>query len=171
MPLRLPRAYPEDLPLAELTTAEALLVTAMRLWSLPLRDPTGHHPDWRTGFVAAAIDDAGIPAFEALFDLLQAASRRAYDVRCLRCPKLGDDEGLLLQLMSLIQHDRALLGSAILADWLEPSAARLALPPARALARALVDGRLVIPLRHSEAAALSIAGAMRGVDHGLALVQ
>src|SRR5262249_43670531 len=101
---RLPRAYPENHPLAELGTAELLLVTAMRLWSLPLRDPTGHHPDWRPGFVAATIDDDGIPAFAALFDLVAVASRRAFDVRCLRCPRLGDDEAALLQLVSLIQH-------------------------------------------------------------------
>jgi hypothetical protein len=34
---------------------------AMRLWSLPLRDPGGQHPDWRPGFVAAGI--VRLPAF------------------------------------------------------------------------------------------------------------
>src|SRR5262245_54081548 len=113
----LPRAYPENFPLAELGTAEALLVTAMRLWSLPLRDPTGVHPDCRPGFVAAGIDDEGIPAFSALFDLVALAPRRAFDVRCLRCRTLGDDEAALLQIVSVIQHDRVLLARRVLEDW------------------------------------------------------
>lgn len=166
-----PPAYADNLPLADLGTAELLLTTALRLWSLPHKDPLGRHPDWRPGFVAAGIDDDGIPAFEALFDLVAAAPRRPFDVRCLRCTVLGADEGRLLQLVSLLQHDRPGPAAGILADWLAPAGARMALLPARGLTGALQAGGLVVPLRHLHAVALAELRRAGRADRGFALVQ
>ena len=157
--------YAANEPLQRLGTAELFVVSSLRLWVLPHRDPTGIHPDWRRGFVAAGIEETGAPDFDRLFTTIATAARRSLDVRCLRCARLGADEGLLLQLLSLLQRDRVAAASPIIADWLLLAAARMALPPARGYAAALQEGGLTIPLRHREAAGAS------HFDRGLALVQ
>ncbi len=172
MPIARPTpVYAANEPLADLRTAELFVVSSLRLWVLPHRDPTGIHPDWRGGFVAAGIDDVGVPAFDGLFQIVAAAARRSLDVRCLRCARLGEDEGFLLQLLSLLQRERAVAANAILGDWLPPAAARMALLPARGFAMALADGGIAIPLRHVEAASADHVGAAGYSDRGLALVQ
>lgn len=172
MPIARPTSvYAVNEPLADLRTAELFVVSSLRLWVLPHRDPTGIHPDWRGGFVAAGIDDVGAPAFDQLFRIVAAAACRSLDVRCLRCARLGEDEGFLLQLMSLLQRERIAAASAILADWLPSAAARMALLPARGFALALVDAGLPIPVRHAEAASADYLGASGCSDRGLALVQ
>jgi hypothetical protein len=65
---------------------------------------------------------------------------------------LGADEARLLQLFSLLQREMNDPAVAILADWLPPSAVRLAARVGGALAVALRDGALIVPLRHREAA-------------------
>jgi hypothetical protein len=163
--------YAVNEPLADLRTAELFVVSSLRLWVLPHRDPTGIHPDWRGGFVAADIDDFGAPAFDQLFQIVAAAARRSLDVRCQRCARLGGDEGFLLQLLSLLQRERTEAAAAILGDWLPPAAARLALLPAKGFAAALMEGGLSIPVRHAEAASADYLGAAAYADRGLALVQ
>jgi hypothetical protein len=172
MPITRPTpVYAVNEPLADLRTAELFVISSLRLWVLPHRDPTGVHPDWRGGFVAAGIDDFGAPAFDGLFQIVAATARRSLDVRCLRCARLGEDEGFLLQLLSLLQRERTEAASAILRDWLPSAAARLALLPAQGFARALMEGGLSIPVRHAEAASADYVGATGYSDRGLALVQ
>jgi hypothetical protein len=160
--------YAANTPLEELGSAELLLVASARLASLPYRDPTGSHPDWRQGFVRAGIDDNGIPAFDALF--LAATARRSLDVRCLRCARLGEDEAWLLQLIGLLQRGDTGSAAAILDDWLPPAAARIAFAPAHDLALAMIEGELRIPHRHAEAAVVHRLAPAAHATRGLALV-
>jgi hypothetical protein len=149
---RLLPVYRSDAPIAELRVAEAFVVTALRLWAAPHRAPGQQHEDWWGGFVAAGIDEAGAAAFDTLFRIVVASAQRPLDVRCQHCAHLGADEAWLLQLVMLLQRARRAEAAIILADWLPPAAARMAMTPAFGFARALVEVGLVVPLRHCEAA-------------------
>jgi hypothetical protein len=85
-------------------------------------------------------------------DIIASTAIRTIRVRPLRCPILGCDEARLLQLISLFQRDRPEAGAALLAEWLPPAAVRLAERVALALAAALAEAKLIVPLRHAEAA-------------------
>jgi hypothetical protein len=164
-----PLVYAAKTPLTDLQTAELFAVMSLRLWVAALRDPTAVTLGWRSGFDAAGIDDAGGDAFDALFRIVAASALRTLDVRCTRCAELGEDEGRLLQLLSLLQRRRSVEAAAILADWLPSAAKRLALVSAQGFAASLLEGGLMIPLRHAEAAGAIRSGAY--ADRGLALVQ
>ena len=166
MTLPLP-VYAGRTPLAELQTAELFVVMSLRLWVAAHRDPTSVALGWRTGFDAAGLDDAGRDAFDALFRTVAATASRSLDVRCPRCGELGEDEGRLLQLLSLLQRRRPGEAAAILSDWMPNAARRLAFVAAQGFAVSLLEGGLAIPLRHAEAGSVVRAGA----DRGLALVQ
>ncbi len=162
--------YAANTPLEELGAAELLLVASARIASLPYRDPTGSHLDWRLDFVRAGIDDNGIPAFDALFQIMAAVARRSLDVRCLRCARLGEDEAWMLQLIGLLQRGDTGSAAAILADWLPPAAARIAVAPAHDLALAMFEVNLRIPHRHAEAAIVRRLAPAAHATRGLALV-
>ncbi|MGE0651381.1 MAG: hypothetical protein AB7P12_06495 [Alphaproteobacteria bacterium] len=173
LPLRTcapPAAYAADTDLANLATAELLLTATARLFVLPWRGGDGPHPDWRGGWIAAGIDDAGIAAFGNLFGIVATVYMRPLDIREHACPCLGSDEGCLLQLVSLIQHERVGDAQAILASWIPPAAVRMAMPRARDLAAAMARRSLTVPLRHAEAATPPRLTHMHA-DPGLVLVQ
>jgi hypothetical protein len=158
--------YADDTMLFDLGTAELFVVTVLRLWADPV--PLA---DWRSAFRAAGIAPGGAPAFGSLMWVVAGAARRALDVRERRCRGLGRDEGMLLRLISLLQHDRAVEAASVLAEWLPPAAVRLAAPEAGVLAVALARVGLIVPLRHVEAAALSRLAACAHATPGLALLQ
>jgi hypothetical protein len=166
-----PLVYAAKTPLTELQTSELFVVMSLRLWVSAYLDPTGAGGNWRSGFDAAGLDDAGRDAFDALLRTVAATALRALDVRCPRCRELGEDEGRLLQLLSLLQRGRRSGAAAILADWMPSAAARLALISAHGFATSLRDRGLNIPLRHSEAARGARPSASACADRGLALVQ
>ena len=169
---RLPSVYADNAPLAELGTAELLVVASVRLWALPYKEPEGTHPDWRAGFCAAGIEEEGAPAFDMLLRIVVGGTQRPLDVRCPRCAYLGKDEAWLLQLASLLQRERLGEAEAVLREWLPPAALRMALLPAKTFADALSAAFLSIPLRHGEAAhPLGAAGRAGYADRGLVLVQ
>jgi hypothetical protein len=166
---RLHPAYVTDAHLIALRTAELLVVSSMRLWAAPYRDPAGDHSGWQQGFAAARIDGDGLAGFDVLFRIIVAAHRRCLDVRCLRNGRLGRDEALMLQLVGVLQRARIDDALAILAEWLSPAAVHVALLPAQRFAAGLAEAGLLIPdLR--PAAAWPIAGIMALGDAGLSLV-
>lgn len=148
MPSPLP-VYGPDILLADLGTAETLLAVTLRLFVLPWQEPDLNHPDWREGLQAGDLPSWTSLAFEALLRVVVTATRRPLDVRCLHCPKLGYDEGRLLQIISLFQHQRCKEAAAVLESWLPPAACRLAVSPACGLAKGLQRADLVIPLRRN----------------------
>jgi hypothetical protein len=164
-----PHVYPADMPLAELRTSELLLTTTLRLFALAWRTCSEAHPDWRGGMLAAglSLDTAG--AFDKLFAMVVIARRRPLDVRCLHCRTLSPDEDRLLQIVSLFQHGRREAAAAALGDWLPPTAQRLAVAPAQALAEAMAARKLIVPWRHAEAARYETC--RHGYRSGLTLVQ
>jgi hypothetical protein len=166
---RLHQAYVTDAHLIELRTAELFVVTSMRLWAAPYRDPAGDHPEWQYGFAAARIGGDGVVGFDTLFRILVAAHRRCFDVRCLRNGRLGQDEALLLQLVGLLQRGRIDEALTVLAEWLPPAAVHMALLPAQRFAAALAEVGLLIPDHRPETARLAPYAMAHG-DRGFALV-
>jgi hypothetical protein len=164
-----PPLYAPNTPLADLRTAELLLVAALRLWMAPYRDPGSAAADWRAGFEAGGIDADGMASFDGLFRIVATTPRRALDVRCPRCAALGRDEGWLLQLIGMLQHGRLTEGTGILGDWLPMAPVRAALPVALTLARSFAVGGLMLPLRHVDAAMVSHR-APASADRGMLLL-
>jgi len=66
-------------------------------------------------------------------------------VREQQCPRLGRDEALLLECVSLLQHEQHSRAEQILGLWLQPAAQRMALIAALQLSAALAGARLRIP--------------------------
>jgi hypothetical protein len=169
IPLPAP-VYAQNAPVEALQTAEHFVLCTTRLWVARYVDPSGgvDLPNLAEGFVAARAAEGQAP-FEAFFHILAVGARRSLDIRCMKCPCLGEDEARLLQAVSLLQHQRPVAASAILAQWLEPAPARLSLEPLARFAYALADAGLTVARRHMEAA---FAGQhVSCPDRGLALVQ
>jgi hypothetical protein len=87
------------------------------------------------GFAHMHIDRDGEASFDALFGLVAASAIRSIDIRCKRCPHLGEDEGRLLQLVCLSQDDRLAEAAAILGDWLPAGTVRQAVGAGASLRR------------------------------------
>jgi hypothetical protein len=143
MTLTRPRpAYAADAPVAELRTAELFVVSSLRLWVLPHTDPGGLHPDWRMGFHCAGIEDDGADAFDAMLHAIASNAVQTLDVRCPRCPRLGEDEAWLLQLAGTLQRRQLRDAVAILGGWLSPAAVRIAVECADRFAAGLAASGL-----------------------------
>jgi hypothetical protein len=122
--------YATDAPIADLQPSELFVICLARLWVLYDRDPDAVPADWHAGFAHMHIDRDGEASFDALFGLVAALAIRSIDIRCKRCPQLGEDERRLLQLVCLLQDDRLAEAAAILGDWLPAGIVRQAVGPA-----------------------------------------
>ncbi|WP_298376100.1 hypothetical protein [Azospirillum sp.] len=131
--------------LAELKTAENLVVMTLRLWAEPLRDPEKAHPHWQDGLTAAGLSNDAAVAFDTVMRVTIAAALRPLDVHRPTCPALGSDEARLLGMIRLIQQDRHGDAGVLLADWLAMSGVRMALAPLCILAHALERAGLSLP--------------------------
>lgn len=138
-------AYPAHTVLGELKTAELFVVSSLRLWVMSHSGPVDAYPDWREGLHRARIGTAGAVGFDTLCRILATTALRSLDVRSLTCKRLGEDEAWMLSLLGQLQHDRVGDAERILSSWCPPSAARLAITPARAFATALCARRLRLP--------------------------
>jgi hypothetical protein len=165
-----PLVYADDTSLFDLRTPELFIVTVLRLWAAGRGDLI-RSTDWPSAFRAAGVEQRGASAFGSLMRVVAGAARRPLDIRARQCRGLGRDEGMLLRLISLMQRDRMVEASAILANWLPPAAVRLAACDARSLAAAFSRAELIVPLRHAEAASWSSLTAYAHATPGLALLQ
>lgn len=134
---------PTNLLLISLTTAEMLVVASLRLRLQPQNDTA---PDWTGGLRAAGFADIDIGAFDAFVRYALAGRDRAFDIRCPKCPRLGEDEARFLQCVGFMQREDHRQMHDALAKWLTPAAARVAMFPGEEFAQALSDCGLVIPL-------------------------
>lgn len=134
--------YDSTISLKRLNTAERFVVSALRLWMLPHYDPAHVYPDWRVGFTCAHIDADGEMGFHTFCEMLAAGTIEPLRVQALHCPCLGAHEAWPLRIVSLLQQDQLTAAENILAQRCAPSAARLALAPARDFARALCERRM-----------------------------
>lgn len=162
--------YSAKTRLGELCTPEIFLVMLVRLRVAAAVDPASVTEDWRAGLRAAGVAAEGADAFDLLMHLLGPVPRMSLDVRSLRCGGLGEGEALLLQTVSLLQHDRYDDAENILGRWLPPGASRVAALQAQRFARALAGTRLVVPLRHAEAAQMHALYPQARAHRGLSLV-
>jgi len=139
------QTYPDEMPLAELRTPELLLVTTLRLfaegaWS-------GSPRDWMEGLAAAGLPFEGLSGFARMFEIIAMAPQRKLAVACMHCWHLSPDEGRFLQLFASLQRGHADDAAEILQIWAVPSAARLALPHAQAVADGLANQGYLLPRR------------------------
>lgn len=143
--------YSAKTQLGELSTPEIFIVMLIRLRVAAAIDPQSVPEDWRDGLRAAGVANEGADAFDLLMHLLGPVPRLSLDVRSLRCGGLGEGEALLLQTVSLLQHDHYDDAENILGCWLPPGASRVAALQTQRFARALAATRLLVPLRHGAA--------------------
>lgn len=165
MPLRSPAlAYPTDADVTQLRTSETFLVTTLRLWAAPHRDPGAVHPDWCDGFRFARMPGSAAVSFDTLLRIVATSCTRPLDVRCAKCQHLGADEGLFLQMIGALQRDRMTEAAALLSDWVPPGACRVGLRHADDLAAAMQCINLIVPHRPNAVLAAAAHRAVHG-DH------
>lgn len=164
-----PQVYAAESPLDDLRTAELLVVAVLRLWAAPLREPDRTHPHWHNGFLAADVGEDGLMAFDRLMRVAIATARQPLDLRCARCPRLGEDEARLLCIVGLLQQGRHADAGSMLDQWLPPSAVRLALPAAVGLAVALGEAGLRFTGRPQTAVAPVAGSIVPRADRGMLL--
>jgi hypothetical protein len=139
--------YQTDMPLRRLHTAEAFVVTTVRLWNAGDPDPEFDEPRWRMAFRHARVDLRGTLAFDQFCRMLAIAASRSIQVRSVGCCAVSHDEAVLLQALGYIQIGRPTCAEATLLQLCPLLAARLVLPPAQTLVTALGARRLWMPQR------------------------
>ncbi|MBP2232903.1 hypothetical protein J2847_006237 [Azospirillum agricola] len=141
------RASPDGLTrLQDLRTAEALVVSVLRLWAEPLRAPEETHPHWQDGLTAAGLNNDAAVAFDTVMRITIAAAIRPLDIHRPRCPMLGGDEAKLLDMIALLQHGCHGEAGMLLSDWLALAGVRMALAPLCILSGALDKAGLRLPM-------------------------
>ncbi|MBP2300962.1 hypothetical protein [Azospirillum picis] len=153
MPSRRPAA-PMRERFQDLQMPEALMVSVLRLWTEPLRDPERPHPHWQDGLMDAGLSNDAAVAFDTLMRIAIAACTRPLDIHRPPCPALGADEALLLDMLRLAQGGRHGEAGLLMSGWLPLAGVRMAMAPLCILATALSRAGLPLP----EPAAGSMAG-------------
>lgn len=128
----------DQVKIDELSCPEQFVLWTARSWvaAFKTRQPAFVH--LRQGFEVAGIPD-GLFALDEFMGLLASAARRSLDFRCVKCRRLGGDEALLLHCLAACQAGHTADIDRVLADWLPPAAARMAVRPVTVLAT-LLDG-------------------------------
>ena len=137
--------------LSELETAELFIISSLRLWFLARLDRERLYPCWRHGFARMGISCRGAWGFDQLCRILGTTAVRSLDIHQLQCPRIGDYEAGVVRALGFIQHDRLKAAQSALLDWCPASAVRVALEPVGALADALHERSLLIPMREQGA--------------------
>lgn len=129
----------------DLDEAEALVVSVLRLWAEPLREPERRHPHWQDGMTAAGLSNDAAVAFDTLMRIVLAATTRPLDLHRPPCPSLGIDEALLLDMLRLAQQGQHGEAGLLMNDWLPLAGVRMAMAPLCVLASALSRAGLQMP--------------------------
>ncbi|AWB09095.1 hypothetical protein A6A40_29405 (plasmid) [Azospirillum humicireducens] len=136
------RALPARERFQDLHAAEALIVSVLRLWAEPLREPERQHPHWQDGMTAAGLSNDAAVAFDTLMRIVLAATTRPLDLHRPPCPSLGVDEALLLDMLRLAQQGQHGEAGLLMNDWLPLPGVRMAMAPLCVLASALTRAGL-----------------------------
>lgn len=139
------RALPARERFQDLHAAEALVVSVLRLWAEPLREPERQHPHWQDGMTAAGLSNDAAVAFDTLMRIVLAATTRPLDLHRPPCPSLGVDEALLLDMLRLAQQGQHGEAGLLMNDWLPLPGVRMAMAPLCVLASALTRAGLLMP--------------------------
>lgn len=129
----------------DLDAAEALVVSVLRQWAEPLREPERPHPHWQDGMTAAGLSNDAAVAFDTLMRIVLAATTRPLDLHRPPCPSLGIDEALLLDMLRLAQQGQHGEAGLLMNDWLPLAGVRMAMAPLCVLASALSRAGLQMP--------------------------
>lgn len=139
------RSMPGRERFQDLRGAEALVVSVLRLWAEPLREPERQHPHWQDGMTEAGLSNDAAVAFDTLMRIVLAATTRPLDLHRPPCPSLGTDEALLLDILRLAQHGQHGEAGLLMNDWLPLAGVRMAMAPLCVLATALGRAGLHLP--------------------------
>jgi hypothetical protein len=139
--------YSPDANLCTLGTAEIFLVMSLRLWNTGETDSATNTPRWSAGFHSAAIDLAGMLAFDQLCRRIAIAAFRCTQVRTPSCRYVSRDEALVLQAIGQLQLTQTPQAAASLGELCPAAAVRFLLQPAHALAESLRGRGLSLPRR------------------------
>lgn len=120
-----PAERPDALTISKLSTAELLMVWAMRHWVACLKARTDPGPLLYEGFTKAKILEAVRP-FDQILTLTLTGACAPRDVRCPGCKGVGDAEWDFLDAIALSQIDRRFDLRKSVGNWLYPAAARQA---------------------------------------------
>jgi len=129
----------------DLCSTEMLVVSVLRLWAEPLREPERQHPHWQDGMTAAGLSNDAAVAFDTLMRIVVAATNRPLDLHRPPCPALGTDEALLLDMLRLAQQGHHGEAGVLMNDLLSLTAVRMAMAPLCVLAGALARAGLTMP--------------------------
>ncbi len=145
-PVLLP-PYAPDMPLADLRTAEAFLMTTLRLWLAEKTNGAKAPRDWRSGFMAAGLEEDAAPDFDMALRILHAGAQPPLALRDFRHPRVAADEARLLSVFGHLQ--RGDVGSALteLQYRLPSKSLRWMLRYARSAAGAMAVRGLMLPDR------------------------
>lgn len=131
--------------LAEALDPGSLLVlAALRAWVSQQRAPGQPAPEWRALFRIGEVSATAAACFDTLMGHVRHGMRRALDIRCFACPRVGADEEAMLRIIAALQEGDRLSALDELADWLGPEAAMRTLPAADAFAGAIKEEGLAI---------------------------
>lgn len=139
------RAAPRRERFQDLCDAETLVVSVLRLWAEPLREPERQHPHWQDGMTAAGLSNDAAVAFDTLMRIVLSATNRPLDLHRPPCPALGTDEAQLLDMLRLAQQGLHGEAGVLMNDWLSLTAVRMAMAPLCVLAAALARAGLTLP--------------------------
>ncbi|KAA0594181.1 hypothetical protein J2848_007029 [Azospirillum lipoferum] len=139
------RASPPRERFQDLRGAEVLVVSVLRLWAEPLREPERQHPHWQDGMIEAGLSNEAAVAFDTLMRIVLAATTRSLDLHRPPCPGLGTDEALLLDMLRLAQRGQHGEAGLLMNDWLPLAGVRMAMAPLCVLAAALARAGLTLP--------------------------
>lgn len=163
--------YMPEMPVAELRTAEAFLVATLRLWLAEQFQEVKSPRDWRSGFMAAGLEEDAAPDFDMALRVLKAGAQPPLALRDFRHPRLAADEARLLSVFGFLQ--RGDVGSALteLQYRLPTKSLRWMLRYARSAAGAMAVRGLLLPDRSLPTAAIvHRASPAAFVDRGAALL-
>lgn len=141
--------YPESCADAGLSAIEYVMLTTVRLW-------VAHHNEvacaskWDEGLQIAGLSAATITEFNRFAVMLATASWSRLEFHSPGCECIGNDEGLFLEVVALLQFKQFEAATEILEHWLPPAAVRIAVTSAAAIANGLLAGGLLLPLRERQ---------------------
>lgn len=135
--------------LAELSTPEQFLISALRLWGNGRMQETQCccRSLLRNGFHAAGLLATEFEHFDRMIGLIDSGLRDRGWIADAHCGALTPSEARYLRALALCQHARGADARAVLHDWLPPSVARLSSCALASFARSCALVGLVVPDR------------------------
>ena len=139
-------AYPQDMSLSHLNTAELVLTATVRLFALEARNED-YGLDWHEGLITVGVLPCAVVAFGVLLGAIVKSAGKRLDIRCPLCSSLGEDEGEILQTISLLQQQHFGEAYALLGKWFPPLEQGAMISPAAHAAFGCAKCGLRVPWR------------------------